>query len=167
MVAQVCSGCRGGRLRPESLAVRIEDLALSQITSLSIDETRNFFSNLKFDPIKTIIAEEALKEIRGRLHLMCDMGLGYLSLDRGAHTLSGGEAQRIRLASQIGSGLVGVIYILDEPSIGLHHRDNRLLLETLKRLRDIGNTVIVVEHDEETMRESERVKRRRKKGNIN
>ena len=157
MVAQVCSGCRGGRLRPESLAVRIEDLALSQITCLSIDETRNFFLNLKFDPIKTIIAEEALKEIRGRLHLMCDMGLGYLSLDRGAHTLSGGEAQRIRLASQIGSGLVGVIYILDEPSIGLHHRDNRLLLKTLKRLRDIGNTVIVVEHDEETMRESDLV----------
>lgn len=157
MGTQVCNKCSGGRLRPESLAVKIEELPLSHITSLAIDEARHFFSELKFDPIRTIIAEEALKEIRGRLQLMCDMGLGYLNLDRGAHTLSGGEAQRIRLASQIGSGLVGVIYILDEPSIGLHHRDNRLLLETLKRLRDIGNTVIVVEHDEETMWESDLV----------
>ena len=155
MITQICKKCGGGRLRPESLAVKIEDFPLSHITSLAIDQARLFFSKIKFDEVQTIIAEEALKEIRGRLQLMCDMGLGYLTLDRGAHTLSGGEAQRIRLASQIGSGLVGVIYILDEPSIGLHHRDNRRLLETLKRLRDIGNTVIVVEHDEETMRESD------------
>ena len=128
---------------------------MPQLTSIAIEEARDFFMAIEFEDTKALIAEEALKEIRGRLQLMCDMGLGYLTLDRGAHTLSGGEAQRIRLASQIGSGLVGVLYILDEPSIGLHHRDNERLLTTLKRLRDIGNTVFVVEHDEETMREAD------------
>ncbi len=152
MGSQICANCHGGRLRPESLAVKIDEHNMPQLTSIAIEEARDFFNAVSFEDTKALIAEEALKEIRGRLQLMCDMGLGYLTLDRGAHTLSGGEAQRIRLASQIGSGLVGVLYILDEPSIGLHHRDNERLLMTLKRLRDIGNTVIVVEHDEETMR---------------
>jgi excinuclease ABC subunit A len=155
MGSQVCANCDGGRLRPESLAVKIDDRNMPQLTSIAIEESRDFFHAVEFEDTKALIAEEALKEIRGRLQLMCDMGLGYLTLDRGAHTLSGGEAQRIRLASQIGSGLVGVLYILDEPSIGLHYRDNERLLTTLKRLRDIGNTVIVVEHDEETMREAD------------
>ena len=155
MGVQHCERCDGGRLRPESLAVKIDGRNLPQLTAIPIEEARDFFSAVAFEDAKALIAEEALKEIRGRLQLMCDMGLGYLTLDRGAHTLSGGEAQRIRLASQIGSGLVGVLYILDEPSIGLHHRDNQRLLDTLKRLRDIGNTVIVVEHDEETMREAD------------
>ena len=157
MGSQICANCHGGRLRPESLAVEIEGRNMPQLTAIAIEEARDFFDAVAFSDTRALIAEEALKEIRGRLHLMCDMGLGYLTLDRGAHTLSGGEAQRIRLASQIGSGLVGVLYILDEPSIGLHHRDNERLLATLKRLRDIGNTVIVVEHDEETMREADLV----------
>ena len=155
MGSQICAKCHGGRLRLESLAVKIDERNMPQLTSIAIEEARDFFNAVSFEDTKALIAEEALKEIRGRLQLMCDMGLGYLTLDRGAHTLSGGEAQRIRLASQIGSGLVGVLYILDEPSIGLHHRDNERLLMTLKRLRDIGNTVIVVEHDEETMREAD------------
>jgi len=155
MGTQTCAECTGGRLRPESQAVLIDDRNMPALTSIAIEEARDFFAALNFDSVRALIAEEALKEIRGRLQLMCDMGLGYLTLDRGAHTLSGGEAQRIRLASQIGSGLVGVMYVLDEPSIGLHYRDNQRLLETLKRLRDIGNTVIVVEHDEETMREAD------------
>ncbi|MGY8824643.1 MAG: excinuclease ABC subunit UvrA [Candidatus Latescibacterota bacterium] len=155
MGTQVCDHCDGGRLRPESAAVLIGERNMPSLTSIAIEDSRDFFNALEFDSVRALIAEEALKEIRGRLQLMCDMGLGYLTLDRGAHTLSGGEAQRIRLASQIGSGLVGVMYILDEPSIGLHYRDNQRLLDTLKRLRDIGNTVIVVEHDEETMRESD------------
>ena len=155
MGVQHCALCDGGRLRPESLAVKIDGYNVPQLTAIPIEEARDFFRAVAFEDAKALIAEEALKEIRGRLQLMCDMGLGYLTLDRGAHTLSGGEAQRIRLASQIGSGLVGVLYILDEPSIGLHHRDNQRLLDTLKRLRDIGNTVIVVEHDEETMREAD------------
>ncbi len=155
MGVQTCAKCDGGRLRPESLAIKINDRNMPQLTSIAIEDARDFFAAVRFEDAQALIAEEALKEIRGRVQLMCDMGLGYLTLDRGAHTLSGGEAQRIRLASQIGSGLVGVLYILDEPSIGLHHRDNERLLATLKRLRDIGNTVIVVEHDEETMREAD------------
>jgi excinuclease ABC subunit A len=151
MSAEVCSACEGGRLRPEAIAVTLDEKSLPQISSLPIDDTKLFFDQLQLDAESLLIAEEALKEIRGRLGLLVDIGLGYLTLDRGAHTLSGGEAQRIRLASQIGSGLVGVLYVLDEPSIGLHHRDNARLLSTLQRLRDIGNTVIVVEHDEETM----------------
>ena len=151
----ICPTCHGGRLRPESLGVTVGDLNLPAATGLPIGASRDFFHALELPEDKAIIAEEALKEIRGRLDLLCDIGLDYLTLDRGAHTLSGGESQRIRLASQIGSGLVGVLYILDEPSIGLHHRDNQRLLTTLQRLRDIGNTVVIVEHDEDTMRQSD------------
>ncbi len=150
-----CSTCNGGRLRREALAVLIDGQTLPQLTSLPIDDSRRFFNDLQLTDEKAIIAEDALKEIRGRLDLLDDIGLSYLTLDRGAHTLSGGESQRIRLASQIGSGLVGVLYILDEPSIGLHHRDNQRLLDTLRRLRDVGNTVIIVEHDEDTMRQAD------------
>ena len=155
MRAQVCPSCRGGRLRQQSLAVTLQGKSLPELTTTSIEETRTFFAELELNDTERQIAEDALKEIRGRLELLVDIGLGYLSLSRGAHTLSGGEAQRIRLASQIGSGLVGVLYVLDEPSIGLHYRDNQRLLNTLKKLRDIGNTVVVVEHDEETMRQSD------------
>ena len=157
MGAQVCPGCAGGRLRAESLAVRLEGRSLPQLAALPIEDARNFFGRLRLGATQEIIAEDALKEIRARLDLLVDIGLGYLSLDRGAHTLAGGEAQRIRLAGQIGSGLVGVLYILDEPSIGLHYRDNQRLISTLKRLRSIGNTVVVVEHDEETMRQADLV----------
>ncbi|MBI2505207.1 MAG: excinuclease ABC subunit UvrA [Candidatus Latescibacteria bacterium] len=157
MSAQLCPTCKGGRLRPEALAVRLGGIDMPALTRLPIEEARAFFRQLQLDPTQELIGEDALKEIRGRLDLLADIGLGYLSLDRGAHTLSGGEAQRIRLASQIGSGLVGVLYVLDEPSIGLHYRDNQRLLDTLKRLRDIGNTVVVVEHDEETIRQADLV----------
>ncbi|MDP6018124.1 MAG: excinuclease ABC subunit UvrA, partial [Candidatus Latescibacteria bacterium] len=154
---ETCPTCMGGRLRREALGCLLGGSNLPELTSLPIEASRQFFHGVELSPEKTIIAEDALKEIRGRLDLLDDIGLGYLTLDRGAHTLSGGESQRIRLASQIGSGLVGVLYILDEPSIGLHHRDNQRLLDTLKRLRDVGNTVIVVEHDEDTMRQADMV----------
>lgn len=154
---ETCPKCMGGRLRAEAQSCLLGGSSLPELTSLPIEASRQFFHGVELSPEKMFIAEDALKEIRGRLDLLDDIGLGYLTLDRGAHTLSGGESQRIRLASQIGSGLVGVLYILDEPSIGLHHRDNQRLLETLKRLRDVGNTVIVVEHDEETMRQSDMV----------
>ncbi|MFA6110850.1 MAG: excinuclease ABC subunit UvrA, partial [Candidatus Latescibacterota bacterium] len=157
MGTELCSACGGGRLRPEAMAVTIAEHNLSQLTALPIGQAHRFFQTLELDEIRRMIAEEALKEIRGRLQLLVDIGLDYLTLDRGAHTLSGGEAQRIRLASQIGSGLVGVLYVLDEPSIGLHHRDNQRLLDTLKRLRDLGNTVVVVEHDEDTIRQADLV----------
>ena len=150
-----CDSCGGGRLRREAMGVLIGERSLPELAALPIEKTRDFFHQLRLDDEKTIIAEDALKEIRGRLDLLCDVGLNYLSLDRGAHTLAGGESQRIRLASQIGSGLVGVLYILDEPSIGLHHRDNQRLLDTLVKLRDMGNTVVVVEHDEQTMRQAD------------
>ena len=152
---ETCASCGGGRLRREAIGVLVGERSLPELAALPIEKTRDFFHQLGFDDDKAIIAEDALKEIRGRLDLLCDVGLGYLSLDRGAHTLAGGESQRIRLASQIGSGLVGVLYILDEPSIGLHHRDNQRLLDALVKLRDMGNTVVVVEHDEETMRQSD------------
>ena len=155
MGTQPCPACQGGRLRPEAMAVTIDGRSLPQITAVPIAQTHRFFQELELDETRRIIAEEALKEIRSRLQLLVDIGLDYLTLDRGAHTLSGGEAQRIRLASQIGSGLVGVLYVLDEPSIGLHHRDNQRLLSTLQRLRDLGNTVVVVEHDEETIRQAD------------
>ena len=155
--SEVCRICQGGRLKPQALAVLIGGHNLPEIATLPIEQASDFFNCLSLADTKAIIAEDALKEIRGRLELLVDIGLSYLTLDRGAHTLSGGESQRIRLASQIGSGLVGVLYILDEPSIGLHHRDNRRLLATLKRLRDIGNTVVVVEHDEETIRAADLV----------
>jgi excinuclease ABC subunit A len=150
MVAVPCSACGGRRLKPESLAVTITDLNIGQVVEMSVADSRRFFDALEgLDPD---IAGPILKEVRERLRFLVDVGLEYLTLDRPAESLSGGEAQRIRLATQIGSRLVGVLYILDEPSIGLHQRDNARLLATLARLRDLGNTVIVVEHDEETMR---------------
>jgi excinuclease ABC subunit A len=147
-----CSTCRGTRLRPESAAVRVAGQTIVELSSLTIDEARAFFASLGLDGAAKQIAAELLKEIRNRLDFLASVGLGYLSLDRAGPSLSGGESQRIRLASQVGSELTGVIYILDEPSIGLHPRDNARLLATLEHLRDIGNTVVVVEHDEETVR---------------
>ncbi len=147
-----CSSCRGTRLRPESAAVQVGGQSIVAISALTVDDARSFFKGLKLAGAARQIAAEVLKEIRGRLDFLAAVGLGYLSLDRAGPTLSGGESQRIRLASQVGSELTGVIYILDEPSIGLHQRDNQRLLATLLRMRDIGNTVVVVEHDEETIR---------------
>ena len=155
MSVRECPDCRGGRLRPESLAVTVGGLNIQQLTALSIKDAYRFFENLKLTEREEQIAHQILKEIKARLKFLLDVGLEYLTLDRPAGTLSGGEAQRIRLATQIGSGLVGVLYILDEPSIGLHPRDNARLLRTLKGLRDLGNTVIVVEHDEETIRSAD------------
>jgi len=152
-----CSACRGTRLRAESSAVRVGDISIVELSALTVDDALAFFKSLKLTGASKQIASEVLKEIRARLHFLTSVGLGYLSLDRSGPTLSGGEAQRIRLASQVGSDLTGVIYILDEPSIGLHQRDNRRLLETLERMRDIGNTVVVVEHDEETIRAADHV----------
>ncbi|MBT7859576.1 MAG: excinuclease ABC subunit UvrA [Gemmatimonadetes bacterium] len=146
-----CPDCGGARLKRESLAVTVNTRSIAEVCAMSIGETHAFFEALSFEADEARIAEDALKEIRGRLGFLMDVGLHYLTLDRTAPTLAGGESQRIRLASQIGSGLVGVLYVLDEPSIGLHHRDNVRLLKTLHRLRDLGNTVLVVEHDEDTM----------------
>jgi excinuclease ABC subunit A len=151
MSMRACPECRGARLKPESLAVRLRDNSISQVTALSVADCLEFFSGLKFSGTSARIAAPIIKEIKDRLGFMADVGLSYLTLDRTAGTLAGGELQRIRLATQIGSSLVGVLYVLDEPSIGLHMRDNRRLLDTLKRLRDMGNTVIVVEHDRETI----------------
>ena len=150
-VRQVCPVCHGKRLKPESLAVEIAGVSIDAFNAMSVEKALDFVSNLKLDEEKTAIAGEILKEIRNRLRFLLDVGLGYLTLNRESGTLSGGEAQRIRLATQLGCGLVGVLYILDEPSIGLHQRDNDKLLATLKRLRDIGNTVVVVEHDIDTI----------------
>ena len=148
--------CEGKRLRPESLNVLIDDKSIHTVTALSIEDALAFFSGLKFTGGSlNEVAEAPLREIKNRLKFMMDVGLEYLTLDRKAGTLSGGEAQRIRLASQIGSRLVGTLYILDEPTIGLHQRDNAKLIQTLKDLRDLGNTIIVVEHDEDTIRESD------------
>ena len=152
-----CSACRGTRLRTESSAVLLGDRSIVDISALTVDAALAFFDGLKLTGAAKQIAAEVRKEIRARLHFLASVGLGYLSLDRSGPTLSGGEAQRIRLASQVGSDLTGVIYILDEPSIGLHQRDNRRLLGTLERMRDIGNTVVVVEHDEETIRAADHV----------
>ncbi|NLX23067.1 MAG: excinuclease ABC subunit UvrA [Phycisphaerae bacterium] len=152
-----CRTCEGGRLRPEALAVRIASRNIQQITGMSIAEAYKFFTELDLTGEKHLISEQILKEIRHRLTFMMDVGLDYLTLDRTSGTLSGGEAQRIRLATQVGSGLVGVCYVLDEPTIGLHQRDNTRLIVTLKRLRDLGNTVIVVEHDEQTMAEADHI----------
>ena len=152
-----CGLCGGRRLKNESLQVKIADKNIAEVTSSSVKKALEFFENLELSPKEILIAQRILKEIKARLQFLINVGLDYLTLDRPAYTLAGGEAQRIRLASQIGSGLVGVLYILDEPSIGLHARDNRRLLETLKNLRDLGNTVIVIEHDEETMRQSDLV----------
>lgn len=146
-----CKSCYGKRLRPEILAVTINEKNISEVTALSIKDAKEFFNHLTLSAREKIIGEQILKEINARIGFLVDVGLEYLSLNRTAGTLSGGESQRIRLATQIGSGLVGVLYILDEPSIGLHQRDNDKLLKTLNHLRDIGNTLIVVEHDEDTM----------------
>ncbi|MFZ2055799.1 MAG: excinuclease ABC subunit UvrA [Acidimicrobiales bacterium] len=147
-----CPDCGGTRLRPESLAVKVGGRSIAELSSLSIRSAHDLLEHLELSSREEMIAAQVMKEIRARLQFLVDVGLDYLSLDRAAATLAGGEAQRIRLASQIGSGLVGVLYVLDEPSVGLHQRDNRKLVETLLRLRDIGNTVLVVEHDEETIR---------------
>jgi len=152
-----CPTCEGTRLRLEARHVRIGGATLHQISHMPLGEARDFFINLKMTGHKAQVAEKILKEITSRLQFLINVGLDYLSLDRSAETLSGGEAQRIRLASQIGSGLTGVMYVLDEPSIGLHQRDNDRLLQTLKQLRDIGNTVIVVEHDEDAIRNADYV----------
>jgi excinuclease ABC subunit A len=152
-----CPTCHGARLKKEALFVRIADRNISEVTALSITDALNFFTNLSLSQKDEEIARRILKEIRERLDFLVNVGLDYLSLDRSSGTLSGGEGQRIRLATQIGSSLVGVLYILDEPSIGLHQRDNARLLQTLKRLRDLGNTVLVVEHDEETILEADHV----------
>ncbi len=159
MRSSVCPRCQGARLDAQALAVRLtgpvagtqQTLNINEIGRLSISAALQFFANLELDEVRAFIAAEPLKEIRGRLQFLVDVGLEYLTLGRAAPTLSGGESQRIRLASQIGCGLVGVLYVLDEPSIGLHPRDNRRLLDSLRRLRDMGNTVIVVEHDRDTM----------------
>ncbi|HET6402505.1 MAG TPA: excinuclease ABC subunit UvrA [Candidatus Kapabacteria bacterium] len=151
MAANVCPICHGGRLKPEHLAIRVAGKNVQDIVTLSLGETMKFFQVLSFDGIKQIIAEPILREIIPRIDFLLQVGLGYISLDRSARSLSGGESQRIRLATQIGTQLVGVLYILDEPSIGLHQRDNRRLIHSLEQLRDLGNTVIVVEHDREMM----------------
>ena len=152
-----CAGCGGERLRPESRAVRVKGRTLGDYVRVPVSEALATFEDLVLDEREAIVADRVLREIRERLRFLCDVGVGYLTLARGASTLSGGEAQRIRLATQIGAKLTGVLYVLDEPSIGLHQRDNRLLLATLTRLRDLGNTVIVVEHDEETIRAADYV----------
>ncbi len=147
-----CPDCRGARLNAQARNIRIGEKALHELCALSVRQAKEFFAALQFDEVERVIAAEVLKEVGGRLAFLSNVGLDYLTLDRPAPTLSGGESQRIRLAGQIGCGLVGVLYVLDEPSIGLHPRDNRRLLASLERLRDMGNTVVVVEHDEETMR---------------
>ena len=157
MSNQRCPSCNGERYKPEILEVTVNEKSISEVAKLSIGQALQFFSNLDLTEKEKIIATQILKEIRARLTFLKNVGLDYLSLDRSAASLSGGEAQRIQLATQIGSSLVGVLYILDEPSIGLHQRDNRKLISTLKALKDIGNTVLVVEHDEETIRESDYV----------
>jgi excinuclease ABC subunit A len=152
MQEKPCSACEGRRLKPEVLAVTIHNKSIMDICEMSIDDAVLYFEKLKLNPTEMQIAKLVLKEISARLHFLQDVGLNYLTLLRSATTLSGGEAQRIRLATQIGSGLMGVLYVLDEPSIGLHQRDNERLIATLKHLRDLGNTVLVVEHDEDTIR---------------
>ena len=152
MSVLACPACKGARLRPETLAVTVGDISIYELTGMSVSRARDFFANLKLSPKERLVARQILKEISERLNFLSNVGLDYLTLDRTSGTLSGGEAQRIRLATQIGARLTGVIYVLDEPSIGLHQRDNAKLLDTLKVLRDLGNTLIVVEHDEATIR---------------
>ena len=152
MSEEECKTCHGQRLKDEILAIKVDGKSISEIADMSVDKTIEFFDNLKLSPMKEKIAELIIKEIKARIKFLQDVGLGYLSLSRAASTLSGGESQRIRLATQIGSGLVGVCYVLDEPSIGLHQRDNNKLIKSLRNLTDIGNTLIIVEHDEDTMK---------------
>src|SRR5207244_6653120 len=149
---KACPACGGTRLRSEARHVKVADKAIYEVSGIPLKQTLAFFEKLELSGAKQSIAEKIVKEIVSRLSFLNNVGLDYLSLDRSADTLSGGEAQRIRLASQIGSGLTGVMYVLDEPSIGLHQRDNARLIETLKHLRDIGNSVLVVEHDEDAIR---------------
>lgn len=150
-----CPDCKGRRLKPEALAVTVADTVITDFTDMSVSDELCFINNLELTETESIIVDQIIREIKARLTFLESVGLGYLTLSRSAATLSGGESQRIRLATQIGSGLMGVLYILDEPSIGLHQRDNAKLIETLKHLRDLGNSLIVVEHDEDTMRESD------------
>jgi len=155
MSATTCKTCNGARLKPEALAVTVAGVNIAKLTTMSVEKAEAFFREFAPTPRQEMIAQQILKEVRARLGFLSNVGLGYLNLSRSATTLSGGESQRIRLATQIGSSLVGVLYILDEPSIGLHQRDNDRLLATLKTLRDLGNTLIVIEHDEDTMREAD------------
>lgn len=157
MSTRPCQACHGARLKPESLAVTIQNVSIMQVAAMSVAQAARWIAELDshLTEREQLIAHQISKEIKSRLGFLLDVGLGYLTLDRASGTLSGGEAQRIRLATQIGSGLMGVLYILDEPSIGLHQRDNRRLIDTLKRLRDLGNTLLVVEHDEDTMRSAD------------
>lgn len=157
MKINTCNSCKGKRLNSMALSTFIQDKNIMEVCEISIDDTYDFFKGIKLDKQKKLIAEKLLHEISSRLKFLVDVGLGYLTLNRSAISLSGGESQRIRLATQIGSALSGVLYVLDEPSIGLHQRDNTKLIKTLKSLRDIGNTVLVVEHDEETMQESDHI----------
>ena len=157
MSIRPCESCDGARLRPESLSVMLEGYSIARIASMSIKTAKMFFSKLKLNRRQMTIARQIFKEVNQRLGFLIDVGLDYLTLDRSAMTLSGGEAQRIRLATQIGSRLVGVLYILDEPSIGLHQRDNRRLLNTLSTLKELGNTVLIVEHDRETIESADYV----------
>src|SRR4051812_18859672 len=150
-----CPVCKGARLKPEVLAVTVGGKSIHEFTRMSVRRALEFLDELGLTATEMLIGERIVKEIRERLTFLDDVGVGYLDLDRAAATLSGGEAQRLRLATQIGSQLVGVLYILDEPSIGLHQRDNDRLIRTLERLRDLGNTVLVVEHDEQMMREAD------------
>ncbi|MEE9148405.1 MAG: excinuclease ABC subunit UvrA, partial [Candidatus Tectomicrobia bacterium] len=151
MHPHLCTTCHGARLCPEALAVRVQEHRISDVTALSVRQAREFFATLRLNDFEHQVADKILQEIQARLQFLSSVGLDYLTLGRAAATLSGGEGQRIRLATQIGSGLVGVLYILDEPSIGLHQCDNRRLLASLQRLRDLGNTVLVVEHDRDTI----------------
>src|SRR5690606_7576912 len=147
-----CPTCHGSRLKPVSMAVTLGGLSIAELCAMPLNETADFLTTLELTERERQIAERVLKEIQERLRFLLDVGLDYLSLNRPSGSLSGGEAQRIRLATQIGAGLVGVLYVLDEPSIGLHQRDNAKLIETLVRLKELGNTLIVVEHDEDTIR---------------
>jgi excinuclease ABC subunit A len=155
--SQSCPECNGTRLRKDARFVLVKGMNLPEITEMTVTKAVEYFTKLKLSGKRATIAEKVLKELKSRLSFLEDVGLNYLTLNRSADTLSGGEAQRIRLASQIGAGLVGVMYILDEPSIGLHQRDNNRLLNTLFHLRDLGNTVIVVEHDEEAIRSADHI----------
>ena len=157
MSRKICPLCGGKRLKREALSVLVDGKSISDITRMSIEKSFDFFSKIEFSGKDKVISKVILKEIRERLQFLNNVGLGYLSLERESGTLSGGEAQRIHLATQIGSGLTGVLYVLDEPSIGLHQKDNDKLLETLVKLRDLGNTLIVVEHDEDTMRMADHI----------
>jgi len=150
-----CPECKGARLKPESLSVRVAGKNIAEMTALTVRQSLDFFNLLTLSERERLIAQQILKEIKARIGFLVNVGLDYLTLDRNATTLSGGEAQRIRLATQIGSGLMGVLYVLDEPSVGLHQRDNKRLIETLMHLRDLGNTILVVEHDEETIRSAD------------